>query len=336
MTAVGLVQEIKRGLLDLLFPPRCVGCRELGILLCDGCREKLELVKPPLCPHCGCPSTNGRRCSLCQHAPLQIDGVRSVAYFYGTLREAIHQLKYSNVQDLADPLGQLMGDYWQKSPLPAEIIVPVPLHRGRLRERGYNAREVVQEHSYVPTMWQRITQPDLLIYLDVSWETACQRRSTNAGPGWWDKMARRLRHARQHADVYISTDAHPVTARALVSAVDGKRHYEIFRGRTRDLGRTWTWSAVTRDSTADNLRPVVPAWNKHQTALLWLRGRYERYTRYDLEAWVRSTTGRATSTSPLGATRGLGPRNTVRRRGSLSAGSGAGSQSVSTPPTPPG
>jgi deoxyadenosine/deoxycytidine kinase len=76
-----------------------------------------------------------------------------------------------------------------------------------LRERGYNAREVVQEHSYVPTMWQRITQPDLLIYLDVSWEAACQRRSTDAGPGWWDEMAHRLRHARQHADVYISTDA---------------------------------------------------------------------------------------------------------------------------------
>jgi thymidylate kinase len=75
-----------------------------------------------------------------------------------------------------------------------------------LRERGYNAREVVQEHSYVPTMWQRITQPDLLVYLDVSWETARQRRPTDAGPGWWDELARRLRHARQHADIYILTD----------------------------------------------------------------------------------------------------------------------------------
>jgi thymidylate kinase len=75
-----------------------------------------------------------------------------------------------------------------------------------LRERGYNAREVVQEHSYVPTMWQRITQPDLLVYLDVSWETARQRRPTDAGPDWWEKLARRLRHARQHADIYILTD----------------------------------------------------------------------------------------------------------------------------------
>ena len=75
-----------------------------------------------------------------------------------------------------------------------------------LRERGYNTREVLQEHSYVPAMWQRITQPDLLIYLDVSGEVACQRRRTDAGPGWWAELAYRLRHARQHADLYIHTD----------------------------------------------------------------------------------------------------------------------------------
>ena len=71
---------------------------------------------------------------------------------------------------------------------------------------GYNAREVVQEHSYTPTMWQRITQPDLLIYLDVSWPVAHQRRPSDAKPGWWDELAQRLRHARQHADLYVHTD----------------------------------------------------------------------------------------------------------------------------------
>jgi guanylate kinase len=78
-----------------------------------------------------------------------------------------------------------------------------------LQARGYNAREVVQEHSYVPTMWQRIAQPDLLIYLDVSWEVAQQRRPTDTGTDWWDELAQRLHHARQHADLYINTDALP-------------------------------------------------------------------------------------------------------------------------------
>lgn len=75
-----------------------------------------------------------------------------------------------------------------------------------LRAQGYRVREVLQEHSYVPTMWERLTQPDLLIYLDVSGEVALQRRSAHLGAGWWDKQAQRLRHARQHADLYIDTD----------------------------------------------------------------------------------------------------------------------------------
>ncbi len=75
-----------------------------------------------------------------------------------------------------------------------------------LRARGYNAREVAQEHSYVPTMWQRVTHPDLLIYLDVSWQVACRRRPTDAGANWWAELSRRLRHARRHAHLYIHTD----------------------------------------------------------------------------------------------------------------------------------
>lgn len=77
---------------------------------------------------------------------------------------------------------------------------------GALRERGYNAREVAQEHSDVETMWQDITRPDLLIYLDVSQETAGRRRAAEADAVWWYKLERRLRHARRHADVRIKTD----------------------------------------------------------------------------------------------------------------------------------
>lgn len=54
------------------------------------------------------------------------------------MRQAIHHLKYSSSQDLATPLGEMMVSYWQDVPLPADVIVPVPLHARRLRERGYN------------------------------------------------------------------------------------------------------------------------------------------------------------------------------------------------------
>ena len=100
-------------------------------------------------------------------------------------------------------------DKSEKRPL---IAVVGPCASGKsalvqaLQERGYNAREVQQEHSYVPAMWQRITQPDILIYLDVAEEIARQRRSTTAPRGWWYTLEQRLSHARQHADLYVRTD----------------------------------------------------------------------------------------------------------------------------------
>ncbi len=67
-----------------------------------------------------------------------------------------------------------------------------------------------------------------------------------------------------------------------MSKADGKRHWEIFRGVTSDDAVTWTWTAVTKDSTVDNLRPVVPIWKDKRYALLWLRGTLRTYTDYDL------------------------------------------------------
>jgi hypothetical protein len=78
--------------------------------------------------------------------------------------------------------------------------------------------------------------------------------------------------------VYISTDAHPVTGQPLISATDGQRHYELFKGLTTDRGATFTWTALTKDSDTNNLRPIVPIWNDKRTALVWMRGTYTHNT----------------------------------------------------------
>ncbi len=75
-----------------------------------------------------------------------------------------------------------------------------------LRERGIRAREVAQEHSYVPAMWQRITDPDVLIYLEVSQATAERRQGRSLPPGEWQRLTERLAHARAHADLLVDTD----------------------------------------------------------------------------------------------------------------------------------
>ncbi len=74
-----------------------------------------------------------------------------------------------------------------------------------LRTRGVRAREVAQEHSYVPAMWLRITRPDLLIYLAVSREAAERRVGQPFPSGMWERMLTRLAHARAHADLLVET-----------------------------------------------------------------------------------------------------------------------------------
>jgi ComF family protein len=85
---------------------------------------------------------------------LAIDGIRGVGYLRGPLKRAIYQFKYRQKRKMALPLADLMHHHLLANPLPAELIVPVPLHMDRLRERGYNqaallAREL-SERSGLP------------------------------------------------------------------------------------------------------------------------------------------------------------------------------------------
>lgn len=86
-----------------------------------------------------------------------------------------------------------------------------------LRRADYNARHVAQEHSYVPDMWQRITRPDWLIYLDVSYAVTCERRRVTWGPERLDEQSKRLAHAREHCDLYVDTS--DLTAEEVLSQV---------------------------------------------------------------------------------------------------------------------
>ena len=132
------VVKLKRMALDLLFPPRCVGCGKEGDFLCRSCRRALPGIVPPLCPRCGKPYPGGTLCPACIDWQTELDGIRSPFRFDGVMRQAIHQLKYRNLRALAMPLAMLLNDYLTTNPIPGEILVPVPLHGKRLRERGYN------------------------------------------------------------------------------------------------------------------------------------------------------------------------------------------------------
>jgi ComF family protein len=130
--------KIKGAALEFFFPQKCLGCGEEGSLLCITCLKSLPRILPPICPECGKPQPGGILCSGCFSRSADIDGIRSPLKFSGLAREAIHQFKYKNLRSLSRSLSVLLKDYLQQDPLPAQVLVPVPLHPRRLRERGYN------------------------------------------------------------------------------------------------------------------------------------------------------------------------------------------------------
>jgi deoxyadenosine/deoxycytidine kinase len=75
-----------------------------------------------------------------------------------------------------------------------------------LRKMGYGVQHIAQEHSYVADMWQRISKPDVLIYLDVSYEISMLRKPMNWSEADFIEQVHRLHHARQHANLYIDSN----------------------------------------------------------------------------------------------------------------------------------
>ena len=71
---------------------------------------------------------------------------------------------------------------------------------------GYSTRHIAQEHSYVKDMWKRLTNPDVLIFLQASYPVTSQRRNLNWTEKEYMEQQRRLAHAYEHADLIIDTD----------------------------------------------------------------------------------------------------------------------------------
>ena len=142
-----------RALLDLLFPPLCHICKafipEAGeLFICAGCLKKISFLVTPLCSVCGAPfgTENGfdHSCGAClRHPPGSI--CRSATLFAGPVQELIHRFKYGHRVQLSQPLGLLTARALapfccQTAP---GLIIPVPLHRKRLRQRGYNQSQLI-------------------------------------------------------------------------------------------------------------------------------------------------------------------------------------------------
>ena len=80
----------------------------------------------------------GRLCGDCAKARPAIDGIRAPFIMEGTIRDAVHALKYRNLRAASSTLGRLLGEWLESNTVSGDVLVPVPLHKRRLRDRGYN------------------------------------------------------------------------------------------------------------------------------------------------------------------------------------------------------
>ena len=111
-------------------------------MLCATCVAALPRLEPPYCAICAQPAVR-RECRRCAELPLEIDGIRSPFLMEGVVQGAVHSLKYRGIRAVSPELGQLLAEFLSSQPIPGEVIVPVPLHRRRLRSRGYNQSELL-------------------------------------------------------------------------------------------------------------------------------------------------------------------------------------------------
>lgn len=140
-----------RGVLGILFPPRCSLCGEAlapsrRILLCDRCWESLPAIRQPYCPRCGkwiagnAPVPCDTPCGDCRLREPPFGICRSAGRYEGPLKECVHRFKFGGARELGAALGAFMAEFLRRE-LPGESYdgcVPVPASRRGLRERGFD------------------------------------------------------------------------------------------------------------------------------------------------------------------------------------------------------
>jgi ComF family protein len=146
--------------LDLVFPPLCVGCRRIGRWICDRCWQKMPWLFSHACSGCR-RRWMDRMCFACAGQSTALDALIAVTDFSDIGREAIHALKFNGRHAIAGPLGRMMAHV--VAGIEVDAVCPVPLHPKRRRERGYDqaallARSVARtlDRPYRPDALRRI------------------------------------------------------------------------------------------------------------------------------------------------------------------------------------
>lgn len=138
-------------IVGLLWPVRCAACGRIGPAACRTCLTSLKPPSTQRCPGCGHHSRDGAPCAGCR-GRCMLDRLVSATPLDALSEKLVHTFKYRGIRVLAAPLAERTCDLVLRVPKGAAlmshnpIIVPVPLHSHRLRERDFNQAELLARH----------------------------------------------------------------------------------------------------------------------------------------------------------------------------------------------
>lgn len=129
--------------LDVVFPPRCVGCEEFGALVCESCAASMTPAAPPRCEVCWMLRDASGACHRCQESRPVFSELRSAVVHEGVSRDAVLALKFKGLSSIAPVLASAMTRMIESWNPAINAIVPVPLAALRKRRRGYDQAELL-------------------------------------------------------------------------------------------------------------------------------------------------------------------------------------------------
>jgi len=181
-----MLDAVLNALADLIYPAHCLLCEKHlpnrgTIHVCNDCLAEVSSFDRNICNKCGHPTgpyaRNDKRCPNCRNARLHFRRAVAVGRYRGPIKKLVTGLKFRCDSMYAVPLGKMISDLATRLNLHhnADLVVPVPLHRTRRAERGFNQSELIaQEVS------ERLRLPLSIENLRRIRNTATQTRFTRA------------------------------------------------------------------------------------------------------------------------------------------------------------
>ncbi len=140
-----------QAILDIIYPVRCPLCTEIiipkGETICPSCRKKLPFVQEPKCMKCGKPLDYEEKefCSDCERKNYHFDKGYAVWLYSEEMKRSLANFKYHSQKEYAEfYVGEIVRKYGViVNKLAPDVIVPIPIHRSKRRERGYNQADIL-------------------------------------------------------------------------------------------------------------------------------------------------------------------------------------------------